>query len=281
MIVAVAALSLMDGGLKTLSPYYSPLQITSMRGLSALPITLLWVSATGGFGQLLRVRFRLHLLRGVIGIASLSLFTFGIRRMALADVYTIFFVAPLFITALAALILHERVDRRRWVAIGVGFAGVLIVLRPSGAAMVSAPGIAILVTAAGYAASAITVRILGRTDSSPSMVFWLMTFVAVGAGVLALPSWQPIAPAHWSVIGGIAVSGSIGQWAITEAFKRAEASFIAPFEYTALAWGVGMDWFIWGTVPSVVTFAGAAVVIGSGLYLIRRERVTPAPATLP
>jgi len=280
MIVAVAALSLMDGGLKTLSPYYSPLQITSMRGLSALPITLLWVSATGGFGQLLRVRFRLHLLRGVIGIASLSLFTFGIRRMALADVYTIFFVAPLFITALAALILHERVDRRRWVAIGVGFAGVLIVLRPSGAAMVSAPGIAILVTAAGYAASAITVRILGRTDSSPSMVFWLMTFVAVGAGVLALPSWQPIAPAHWSVIGGIAVSGSIGQWAITEAFKRAEASFIAPFEYTALAWGVGMDWFIWGTVPSVVTFAGAAVVIGSGLYLIRRERVTPAPATL-
>lgn len=279
MIVAVAALSLMDGGLKTLSPYYSPLQVTSIRGLSAMPITLAWIAATGGFGQLLRVRFRLHLLRGAIGIASLSLFTYGIRGMPLADVYTIFFVAPLFITALAALILHERVDRRRWVAIGVGFAGVLIVLRPSGATMVSGPGIAILVTAAGYAVSAITVRILGRTDSSQSMVFWLMTFIAVGAGVLAWPSWKPIAPAHWSVIGGIAVSGSIGQWAITEAFKRAEASFIAPFEYTALAWGVGMDWFIWGTVPSLVTFAGAAVVIGSGLYLIRRERVTHAPAT--
>ncbi len=104
-------------------------------------------------------------------------------------------------------------------------------------------------------------------------MFWLMLLVAVGAGLLALPDWRPIQSAHWLVIAGIAVSGSIGQFAITEAFRVGESSFIAPFEYTALAWGVGLDWFIWKTIPAPVTIAGALVVIASGLYLVRRERV--------
>lgn len=272
MLVAVGALSLMDGGLKILSPHYAPLQITSIRGMSALPLTVVWVLATGGLGQLLRVRYPLHMLRGAIGIVMLSLFTYAIRSLPLAEAYTIFFVAPLLITALAVPFLHERVEGRRWLAIGVGFLGALIVLRPTGAGVLSVPGLAVLATAALYAVSAITVRVLGRTDSTQSMVFWLMTTVAVGAGLLALPSWRPIQPEHWLVIGGIAITGSLGQWAITEAFKRGEASFIAPFEYTALAWGVSMDWFVWHTVPALVTLVGAAVIITSGVYLVRHER---------
>ena len=75
------------------------------------------------------------------------------------------------------------------------------------------------------------------------------------------------------IIGGIALTGSLGQWAITEAFKHGEPSFLAPFEYTALAWGVGLDWFVWKTFPAAMTFAGAAVIIASGVYLVRHERV--------
>jgi drug/metabolite transporter (DMT)-like permease len=273
MLIAVAALSFMDAGLKVLSPHYPALQVTSIRGFSALPLTLVWVYLSGGFGQLLHVRAKLHLLRAVLGITMLSLFTYALRHLSLADAYAIFFVAPLFIAVLAAAILRERVDARRWIAIGVGFAGVLLVLRPSGAGMLSAPGLAVLATAAMYAGSAITVRILGRTDSTQSMVFWLMTLIALGAGALALPEWKPIDASHWLVIGGIALTGSLGQWAITEAFKHGQASFIAPFEYTALAWGTGLDWFVWRALPSAMTLAGAAVIIASGVYLVRRERV--------
>ncbi len=273
MIVAVGALSLMDAGMKILAPHYSPFQVASIRGLSALPFIVVWVWLSGGYGQLLRVRFGLHIVRALLGIMTLAAFAYALRHLPLAEAYSIFFVAPLLITVLAVLILKERVDWRRWLVIAVGFSGVLIVLRPTGAGALTIPGLAVLATAVGYALSAITVRVLGRTDSTQSMIFWLMALVGIGAGLLALPEWRPIESVHWLVIAGIAVSGSLGQFALTEAFRIGEASFIAPFEYTALAWGVGLDWFIWRTTPVPVTMAGAFVIIASGVYLVRRERV--------
>jgi len=273
MLFAVGIFSLMDAGLKVLSPHYSAMQVASLRGLATLPIAFVWVAVQGGFGQLLRVRFGLHLLRGVLGISSLATFTYGLRHLPLSEAYSIFFVAPLLITVFAALWLGERIGRQRWIAIAVGFAGVLIVLRPTGGGALTLPGLALLATAVTYAASAIAVRVLGKSDSTPSMVFWLMAMVAFGAGALALPGWRPIQPAHWPAIAGIAVTGSLAQWAITEAFRRGQASFIAPLEYTALVWGIGLDWTLWRTLPGPVTFVGATVIIASGVYLIRGERV--------
>lgn len=273
MIIAVGALSLMDACLKVLSPHYSPFQVASLRGLSALPFVLLWVGYRGGYGKLLHVRFGLHALRGAIGIMMLATFAYALRSLPLTEAYAIFFVAPLLITVLAVVILKERVDWTRWLAIAVGFLGVLIVLRPTGAGAMTIPGLAMLACAVGYALTAITVRILGRTDSTESMMFWLTLMLGVGAGLIALPDWRAIRPEHWIVLAGIAVTGSIGQFAITEAFRLGESSFIAPFEYTALAWGVGLDWFVWKTLPAPVTILGAFVIIASGIYLVRRERV--------
>ena len=273
MVIAVGALSLMDAFIKVLAPHYSPLQVASLRGLSALPFITVWVGLRGGYRQLLRVRFGLHMVRAAIGIMVLAFFAFALRTLPLSEAYSIFFVAPLLITVLAVLILKESVDWRRWIAVAVGFVGVLIVLRPTGAGALTIPGLAVLATAVGYALSAIIIRVLGRTDSTQSMMFWLMLLVGVGAGVLALPDWRPIQSADWPVIAGMAVTGSLGQLAITEAFRVGEASFLAPFEYTALAWGVGLDWFVWRTTPAAVTLAGSFVIIASGVYLVRRERV--------
>lgn len=273
MVIAVGSLSLMDGCMKLLSPHYPALQIASMRGLSALPFIILWIGFSGGYTSLLRIRFPLHVLRAVIGIMMLSFFAFAIRRLPLTEAYSIFFIAPLLITALAVLILKETVDWTRWLAIAIGFCGVLIVLRPSGTHTLTIPGLAVVATAVGYAFSAIIVRVLGKTDSTQSMMFWLMLMVGIGAGLLAIPSWRPIQSIHWPIIAGMALSGSLGQLAITEAFKLGEASFIAPFEYTALAWGVGLDWFVWRTSPAAITMLGAFVIIASGVYLVRREKV--------
>ena len=273
MIVAVGALSLMDACIKVLAPHYSALQIASIRGLSALPFIIAWVGFRGGYRQLVHVRFPLHVVRAIVGIMALVTFTYALRHLPLATAYSIFFVAPLIITILAVVILKEQVDWTRWLAIAVGFCGVLVVLRPTAAGALTISGLAVLACATCYATSAIMVRILGRTDSTESMMFWLMMLVAVGAGVLAFPSWRPIEPDDWRAIAGIAAFGSLGQFALTEAFKIGEASFIAPFEYTALAWGVGLDWFVWKTIPTPVTLLGAFVIIASGLYLVRRERV--------
>jgi drug/metabolite transporter (DMT)-like permease len=212
-------------------------------------------------------------VRAAIGIMMLAFFAYAIRRLPLTEAYSIFFIAPLLITMLAVLILKETVDWTRWLAIAIGFCGVLIVLRPSGTHTLTIPGLAVIATAVGYAFSAIIVRVLGRTDSTQSMMFWLMILVALGAGALAIPHWRPIRSEHWPIIAGMALSGSLGQLAITEAFKLGEASFIAPFEYTALAWGVGLDWFVWRTSPAAITLLGAFVIIASGVYLVRRERV--------
>ena len=272
MLVAVGSFSLMDAGMKALSASYPPLQVAALRALSSLPLIIIWIALTGGFRQLAHVRFGLHLLRGALGIVMLASFIYAVSHLPLSESYSIFFVAPLLITAFAALILKERVDWQRWAAIFAGLCGVLIVLKPAGDRVITLAGLAVLICAVSYALSAITVRILGRTDSTQSMVFWVMAMVAAGAGLLALPGWRGIQPEDWLVIFGVGLAGGVGQWAITEAFRIGESSFIAPFEYTALAWGVGLDWLVWRTLPGSRAILGAAVIIASGIYLFRRER---------
>jgi drug/metabolite transporter (DMT)-like permease len=278
MIGAVCAFSLMDAGLKTLSTHYPALQVTALRAFASLPIIFIWVGLRGGYRQLLRARFPLHLARGVLGIVMLSSFAWALRYIPLSEAYSIFFTAPLLITALSVPLLGERVSRPRWMAIVIGLGGALILLRPTGSGVLTLAGLAVTTTAIGYAISAILVRILGRTDSTESMVFWLMVFVGAGAALLAFPHWLAIEPADWLVIAGIGASGALGQWGMTEAFSRGAPSFIAPLEYTALAWGLGLDWLIWRTPPRPLMFLGAGIIVASGIYLIRHEQgQEPAP----
>jgi drug/metabolite transporter (DMT)-like permease len=273
MLIAAAAFSLMDTGMKLLAGHYPPFQVAALRAMASLPLVVAYVAWRGAFGSLLRVRWPLHLLRGVIGVVTLAMFAFALRRLPLAEAYTIFFVAPLLITSLSVPMLGERVDRARWIAIGVGLGGVLVVLRPTGAGMLSLAGLAVLASALGYAISAITVRIVGRTDSTESQVFWLMSFVALGAGALAAPHWTAVRLDDGWVLLGVAITGFLGQLSITEAFRHGEASAIAPFEYSGLAWALAIDWLVWSTVPDAWTLVGAAIIVASGLYLVRREQV--------
>jgi drug/metabolite transporter (DMT)-like permease len=273
MLVSVGLFALMDAALKTLSVHYPPFQVAAMRGMSSLPIVLAWALWTVGPMPLLRVRWPLHLLRGVLGITMMGTFVYALKRLPLSTAYSIFFIAPLLITALSVPILGEKVGPRRWTAIMIGLVGVLVVLRPTGAGVMSMAGLAVLVAATGYAISAITVRVLARTDSTQAITFWLLALMALGAGALAFPNWVPLRAQDAWIIAGIGVAGALGQYTITEAFRLGEASLIAPLEYTALLWGVLLDLSLWGVLPDSMTWLGAAIIIASGLYLIRREKV--------
>lgn len=273
MLASVALFSLMDAGLKGLSAHYPPFQVAALRGASSLPLVAAWALSTAGWRALLRVRWPLHLLRGVLGIAMMASFVYALRTLPLSTAYSIFFVAPLLITALSVPILRERVGPRRWTAIGVGLLGVLVVLRPTGEGMLTLAGFAVLLAAFGYAVSAITVRVLARTDSTQAITFWLLALMALGAGALAWPGWVALRAEHLWIVAGIGLAGAFGQWAITEAFRLGEASLVAPLEYSALVWGLLLDLSLWGVLPDRMTWLGAAIIIASGLYLIRREKV--------
>lgn len=273
MLVAVAVFALMDAALKHLSGHYPPFQVAALRGAASLPIVLVWAWWTVGPMRLLRVRWPLHLLRGVLGIAMMASFVYALKRLPLSTAYSIFFVAPLLITALSVPILGERVGPRRWTAIAIGLLGVLVVLRPTGEGVLTTAGLAVLLAAFGYSVSAITVRVLARSDSTQAITLWLLALMAAGAGVLALPDWVPLRAQDGWVIAMIGVAGALGQYAVTEAFRLGEASLVAPLEYTALIWGVALDLALWGVLPDSMTWLGAAIIIASGLYLIRRERI--------
>jgi drug/metabolite transporter (DMT)-like permease len=271
MLTGVAAFAFMDASLKLLTEHYPSAQVAALRGLAALPVVFMWALYAGGAGQLMRIRWPLHLVRGVLSVFMMITFTFALKSLSLAKVYALFFVAPLLIAVFSIFMLGERVTKAQWVAIVVGFLGVLIVLRPGSDGFAWLGTLAVLGTALAYALSSVLVKIIGRTDSTQSMIFWMTCMLAIGATLIALPDWQPILSAHYLLICGVAITGAIGQWGITEAFKRGPAASVAPLEYSGLAWVIMIDFVVWSVVPEWRTLAGAAVIIGSGLYLLRFE----------
>jgi drug/metabolite transporter (DMT)-like permease len=271
MIAAVAVFSCMDALLKLLSAYYPPLEVAVLRGAASLPFTLLPVVVAGRLAQLRPRRFPMHLLRAVLTVLLLGTFIYAVRELSLANAYAVFLSAPLIVAALSVPLLGERGNARTWIAILAGLAGVLIMLRPSSAGLLSWGALAALVAATSYALSAIAVRVLTRTESTASVVFWTIGLMTVIAAVLAAPGWVAIAARHWPWIIALGVVAAIGQHLLTQAFRLAPPSLVAPFEYTALLWGIGIDRIIWHVLPSARVLGGGGVVIASGLYLIWRE----------
>ena len=275
MFIAVAAFSFMDALLKLFATHYPPMQVTAIRGAASLPFVVLPLWYAGRLSELKPTRLGLHLFRGVLGIIMLATFVLALREAPLASVYSIYMAAPLLIAALAAWWLKEKVDGGRWLAIVIGLIGVIVILhpRPDGLPMIA--GIAAVASALCYALAAITARVLTRTERSSAMVFTFLMIITIVAGALALPGWVAIRPSDGWLIVAIGGLGAAGQHYITEAFRHAPAAVVAPIEYTALLWGIAIDWVAWSVLPGGMMLGGASLVIAAGLYVAWRERVVP------
>ena len=276
MLAAVAAFSGMDTLLKLLSQHYPPMQVVALRGAASIPFMLLPLLAMGRLSDLRPVRLGMHVLRALLMLLVMVAFVYSLRVLSLADAYAIFLAAPLIVTALSVPLLGERVCWRRWVAICVGLAGVIALLRPSASSLVSVGAVAALLSATGYAFNAIALRVLTRTDTTASVVFWMIGLMTVLAVCIAAPHWVPIRAQDWTLLAAIGVFATIAQHLLTEAFRKAPPSVVAPFEYTALLWGVAIDRVVWGVFPATHVYVGGGIVIASGLYLIWREYLTSA-----
>jgi drug/metabolite transporter (DMT)-like permease len=273
MVAAVFVFSIMDSLMKRLSNHYAPLQISCLRSLSSLMFLLPPIIWRRSWADLRPRNPALHLFRAVLGVAMLASFVFAVHRLSLAQTYSLFLAAPLLMTALSVPVHGETVTGKRWLAIVVGLCGVLVVLQPWGKGSLSMlAASAAAVATICYSLSALTVRTLGRSNSSLSMVFWYLLTVGAGAGVLALSDWRPVPASDWGWLIGIGLTGALGQMWLTDAFRRAPPSVVAPFEYTAILWAFAIDWIFWSASPSRSLMIGACIVIASGIVVIADER---------
>lgn len=274
MLAAVGVFAIMDALMKQLTGRYPILQVACLRGASSLPFVAAMYLLTGKMHLLRPVRFSLHILRAALAIVMMWGFLWALSRSSMTDTYAVFMCAPLLVVLAASVMLGEKVDRHLWFAILAGLAGVFVMLRPSVAGFASLAGLATLLSALAYALVVVLVRVLARTDTTASMVFWYLLLLSVGAGALAAPGWVSIHVEDWPWILAVGLTGWAGQHLITEAFRLAPASLVAPYEYTAMVWAVGIDWVVWQVLPGLRMIAGSAIVVGAGLYLLNRERRT-------
>jgi drug/metabolite transporter (DMT)-like permease len=274
MLAAVAAFCGMDAVLKLLSLHYPPMEVVALRGAASVPFMVLPLVFLGRARELKPVRLGMHFLRAMLMLVLLVAFVYAVRVLSLADAYAIFLAAPLIVTALSVPLLGESIEWRRWIAICVGLVGVITMLHPSAASLVSLGALAALVSATAYALSAIALRVITRTDTTASVVFWMIGIMTVFAILIAAPDWVPIRRGDWLLLAALGLFGSLGQHLVTEAFRNAPPSVVAPFEYTALLWGISVDWVVWHVFPTSRVYIGGSIVIASGLYLIWRERTT-------
>jgi drug/metabolite transporter (DMT)-like permease len=272
MLMAVAAFAGMDAMLKGFSEHYPPMEIAFWRGLASLPFMALPALIRGRYRDLVPHRFGMHLLRGILMVVMLGGFIYGVRTLSLASTYSIFLAEPLIVTALAVPLLGDRVGWRNWVAISIGLVGVVVILRPSASGLVTLGAVAAFISATAYALSVIALRVITRTDTTTSVVVWTVGLMTLITGLLAVPDWMPLAREHWKWLAALGVFGAIGQHLLTEAFRSAPPSIVAPFEYTALLWGIAIDRVVWGVLPATRVYVGGSIVIASGLYLIWHER---------
>ncbi|MBM3556015.1 MAG: DMT family transporter [Alphaproteobacteria bacterium] len=271
MVAAVALLSIMDACIKQAAKDFSTVQIIFFRlTVGFVPIGI-YLTSAGGIGQLRTRRIGAHALRAAMGLAAMGGFFYAFAVLPLADVVAIGFAAPILVTALSVVLLGDKVGPRRWAAVVVGFAGVALMIRPGGE--VGWGGAITFAATICYALVIVFVRGLSRTETSGAIVFYYTLFATLAASAAVPFVWR--APDLHGLVLLIAIGllGGTGQILVTRSLALAPPAVVVPFDYTAMLWAAGLGWVFFDELPEAWTWAGAALVTASGLYILHRETV--------
>ena len=269
MLAGVGFFSLGDVIGKFMVATYSVGQLLLLRAAAALILMapMIWRSRAAFAGV---QRPALQVLRVILSITEIAAFFAAAVYLPLADIITFYLAAPIFVTALSALLLGEHVDIRRWAAVGVGFCGVLIALRPSGGAFGWPAAIAL----GGSIAFAFLMVVTRSLRGTPDIVLASMQFFGSFVfGLVAAPvGWLTPSPRDFGffmLAGGLAVFASLS---VNRSLKLAPASVVVPYQYSMIVWAALFGYLVFGDVPSMATIFGAAIIIGAGFYIFLRER---------
>jgi drug/metabolite transporter (DMT)-like permease len=245
--------------------------IVFLRMFVALLFILPALLYAGGFTwRLVHTRFlRLHLIRALLGLLALALFTFGLSRIILADAIAIQFTSPLWSVLLSVLVLGEVVGIRRWSATVVGFTGVLLVVKPStdmDPAMIGVIGSAISISIV-----MLILRRLGQTENPLTTIFYVQAVGSLLPLPIALYQWQWLTPLQWLLVVCVGFTAAVGQYCFTRAFERGEVSVVAPMDYLRLPYAALIGFLVFAELPDAIAVAGMALIITAAYYIAMRE----------
>lgn len=259
---------------KHLAESYPIILLVFFRSLFALVTSSVMLAGAGGVAALKTRRPFLVLLRAFIWVAMLACSFASFHLLPVPDAATIGFSAPIFVAALAGPLLRESVGLRCWIAVVVGFLGVLLIVRPS-ADLLRLGVIFALGDALFYAFGSLLVRRLSRTERSVTIVFYCC-LVATLVSALALPFfWVTPKASDLLLLCLLGVLGAVAQYLATQAFRHAPASVVAPATYSGLVWALLFGYLIWGELPDLVGSLGAGLIVLAGIYVLREE--SPGP----
>lgn len=276
-VCAVALFTVMISLVKWLSAWFAPMQIAFFRAVCATAICLPVVLADAGIAGLRTRQPGAYVLRGLVGCGSIATSFYGVTLMPIADWVALTFMVPLFVAAMSAPMLGESVGWRRWLAILAGFAGILIIVPPTGTASLWA--LAVGITAQMLVAFALVlIRRMGSAERTTTIVFYYMVGISMITLVLAPLDWRGPQGAQWLWLIAVGLVAGGAHLLITAAYRLAPASVIAPLDYTGIVWAMLIGWFVWTEKPDANLFLGLPLVVGSGLYVVinatRRQRAT-------
>lgn len=268
MTAGAGLLTLNDAASKYLTEYYPVGQVVCLRQAAAIAFMLPYAWAVTGIAALRPVNHGGQLLRGLLFVGSTGFTLTGLSLLPLSFVTIVLFSGPLFVALMSAPVLGERVGFHQWIAIGCGFLGVLIIVRPTGSAFAWAMLLPLGAAITNGFRDALTRR-LSRTDSSIAVLLWSGVIVMI-AGLLTLPfGWKPVDlhGAGWFLLAGFL--NAAAHFVVIEAFRLGRAAVVAPFRYTGLLWAMLVGFIVWREVPDAWMLAGAAIVVCAGLYMLR------------
>jgi drug/metabolite transporter (DMT)-like permease len=242
------------------------------RALFGLPVVVAWLFAGPGLGAIRTRRPFAHLGRAALGISSVLCTFKALTLLSLADATTIGFTAPIFATVFSALILREHVGRHRWLAVAIGFVGMLIVVHPGASGTLPRDGLLIaLLSAVGTAGVTITLRQISTTEHVAAIVFWFFVCSVICGGVLLLFVGHSHSPGVYAILGAAGLAGGVAQLLMTGSLRFATVAVVAPFDYIQLLWAIALGWLLFASVPLTTTLIGALLIAASGLYTVWRE----------
>ena len=273
MCGAVVCFALLDAMAKYLAGHMDPLQVAGMRFVSAFIIALMFSNPFTRRGLLKSGQPTLQILRGLMLVSTTILNFLAFRYLQLDEALAILFSTPFLVAIAAGPLLGEWVGWRRWTAIVVGFIGVLVVIRPGMGGGMQWAALFSVGAAIFYAAYSIATRMVSRTDSSETTLFYgNLVAVCVMAPLLPFVWKGPLSLLDFGLLVAVGALGSFGHYLMIAAHRRAPASVLSPFMYTQLVWATTLGLLVFGDIPTQWTMVGATIVVASGLYLLYRER---------
>ena len=253
---------------KALSARYPLFEVIFLRSFFALPLVFLLLRWEQGSYRVRTGRFWPLVARGVLSVMAFSFFLSGLKLMPLADTFAIFMSAPLLIAALAGPLLGEPATRRQWVAVIVGFAAVLFMIRPGGS--IPLVGAAVMLAAVVcFSFSIILTRALGRTESAAIMTVFVMIVFVIVSSVASPFAWRTPTLVDLCLTMALGALAAAAIYCTIAGYKNGPPALMAPFQYVSLIWAVVIGYLVWGDVPDVSVVVAGLVVVGSGLFVLR------------